>query len=247
MAHFKSQKELLNAIETNLNKLEEGRLSLSEIEQHLDLVRELYERSIVLRYKAFEQMAQRDVVPTPEVPETEPEKEEAPEPVFEEPETTEHPAIDFSLFDTDDSDLEEPSAPEVMASPSEQPAPASEKSTPATTVHAVADASPASSGSTPADFDKRFAEIKQALTGQLGFDKLDTLVGSFGLNERLQYINELFDGSSDAFSEAVKLLDNQPDIETAKAKAAQFSASNSWDLESDTVEEFMQKLCRRYV
>ena len=75
---------------------------------------------------------------------------------------------------------------------------------------------------------------------------MDTLVGSFGLNERLQYINELFDGSSEDFSNAVKTLDNQSSSQNAFLKVAEIGTLNNWDIQSETVEEFMQKIKRRY-
>ena len=75
---------------------------------------------------------------------------------------------------------------------------------------------------------------------------LDTLVGSFTLNERLQFINELFDGSSDSFSTAVKKLDSQSNLISAREQVAEFATNNSWDLESEIVEDFLVKICRRY-
>jgi hypothetical protein len=72
------------------------------------------------------------------------------------------------------------------------------------------------------------------------------LIGSFGLNERLQFINELFDGSSENFSNAIKTLDVQASSENARTKVAEFAVSNNWEVESETVVEFMQKIIRRY-
>lgn len=97
-----------------------------------------------------------------------------------------------------------------------------------------------------ASFMHKFKEIEQQIASQFGISKLETLVGSFGLNERLQYINELFDGSSEAFSEAVKILDNQHSSQNAFLKVAEIGTQNNWDIQSETVEEFMQKIKRRY-
>lgn len=258
MAHFKSQKELVNAIEQNLNKLEAGELSISEMEDHLDLIRELYERTVVLRYKAFEQAATPSPIAAIQEEEPEPEIQEEKEDEKEEEASTsdEQPSIDFSLFDTDEeeeevaleiatesTELVQETTIEVVSEQVSETEPESEEPK----AHPIFDTPQQSKSANPVDFEKRFTEVHRSLIGQLGFDKLDTLIGSFGLNERLQYINELFDGSSDAFAEAIKLLDSQPDIDTAKVAAARFSSANGWDLESDTVEEFMQKLCRRYV
>jgi len=75
---------------------------------------------------------------------------------------------------------------------------------------------------------------------------LDTLIGSFTLNEKLQLINELFGGSSDEFSSSIKRLDVQGNLTGARAILAQMAEAQRWDLESETTEEFILKICRRY-
>ncbi len=96
-------------------------------------------------------------------------------------------------------------------------------------------------------FVHKFNQVQSELSAsQFGLVKLDSLLGSFGLNERLQFINELFDGSSEAFSIAIKNLDQQPSSEHARSKVAECAVENNWDVESETVAEFMQKIIRRY-
>jgi hypothetical protein len=75
---------------------------------------------------------------------------------------------------------------------------------------------------------------------------LDTLIGSFSLNEKLQLINELFGGSSDEFSSSIKRLDTQVNLESARSILADMAENQRWDLESETTEEFILKICRRY-
>lgn len=96
-------------------------------------------------------------------------------------------------------------------------------------------------------FVHKFNQVSSDLaSSQFGLVKLDSLLGSFGLNERLQFINELFDGSSEGFSNAIKHLDQQASAEQAKTKVAEYAVENNWDVESETVVEFMQKIVRRY-
>ena len=96
-------------------------------------------------------------------------------------------------------------------------------------------------------FVHKYNQVSSELAGsQFGLVKLDSLLGSFGLNERLQFINELFDGSSEGFSNAIKHLDKQPSFEQARSKVAEYAVENNWDVESETVVEFMQKIIRRY-
>lgn len=75
---------------------------------------------------------------------------------------------------------------------------------------------------------------------------LDTLIGSFSLNEKLQLINELFGASSDEFSSSIKRLDSQVNLDSARSILAEMAENQNWDLESETTEEFILKICRRY-
>ena len=95
-------------------------------------------------------------------------------------------------------------------------------------------------------FVKRFSPTDPSLTAQLNMNRLDTLIGSFGLNERLNFINGLFGGSSEAFSDAIKELDAQHSKDEALIKASAYAAQYAWDLDDETVEEFVIKLKRRH-
>ena len=87
--------------------------------------------------------------------------------------------------------------------------------------------------------EKSIAQNYQVMT-------LETLIGSFTLNERLQFINELFDGSSDLFSSAIKRLDTLDNRDSARSVIAEYAAENNWDLDGEVVEDFMLKICSRY-
>ena len=87
--------------------------------------------------------------------------------------------------------------------------------------------------------EKSIAQNYQVMT-------LETLIGSFTLNERLQFINELFDGSSDLFSSAIKRLDALDNRDSARAVIAEYAAENNWELDGEVVEDFMLKICSRY-
>ncbi len=87
--------------------------------------------------------------------------------------------------------------------------------------------------------EKSIAQNYQVMT-------LETLIGSFTLNERLQFINELFDGSSDLFSSAIKRLDALDNRDSARSVIAEYAVENNWDLDGEVVEDFMLKICSRY-
>lgn len=254
MEQLKSHQELLNKIAELGGKLENGQLSILELDEYTSAIRSLYERAIILKYKAFEEkigvVTEEEVHEIEDVFEPTPEPTVEEEPVVEAPieEEKDEPIFDFGIFDNPaeteiknaEDDVEEHIS--VTHSEKEEEGVKIEE----TIIEArVETTSPTASVNTT-NFDSYFNQVVNSMHGQLGFTKLDSLVGSFGLNERLQFINELFDGSSEAFSDAIKILDGQSDIDAAKNKTKEFASSNEWDLESDTVEEFIIKLCRRY-
>ena len=89
-------------------------------------------------------------------------------------------------------------------------------------------------------------QIEQTIRSDRSVFPLETLIGSFSLNEKLQFINELFDGSSDAFSTASKKLDVCANMSDARAQLSDYASNYNWDLESEIVEDFIFKICRRY-
>lgn len=98
-----------------------------------------------------------------------------------------------------------------------------------------------------ADIFNRYSNTDDSLSSRLMSSKLQTLVGCFGLNDKLQCIRELFQGSSESFNQAIDQLDNQPDFSAAKRVLAQYAQQYSWDLESNLTAEFIQKVERRYL
>jgi hypothetical protein len=75
---------------------------------------------------------------------------------------------------------------------------------------------------------------------------LESLIGAFTLNEKLQFINELFDGSSDDFSTNIKQLDQLASMDAARNMLAELAQTFNWDTESEIVEDFIYKICRRH-
>ena len=91
-------------------------------------------------------------------------------------------------------------------------------------------------------------KVEQNVKEQYGIIPLETLIGSFTLNEKLQFINELFGGSSEAFTSSVKTLDSQENMRSAREFIANIAVQHHWDFENsiDIIDDFMLKICRRY-
>ena len=86
----------------------------------------------------------------------------------------------------------------------------------------------------------------QSMNTLMSGSKIDTLIGAFGLNEKLRFINDLFDGSSEKFSDAIKILDTQSDLEALNSQMNELASTHEWDPEEESVAEFISFVSRRY-
>jgi hypothetical protein len=301
MRNFVSKEDLLLEIGTCFSKMENGKLSLEELDSLVNHTKDLYERSIILRYKAMEEkvfgedivinsseeqvsemyQSEEDVEETPAIDEEEVNNTSAEELEELHSEQKAEPNFGFNLFDYPEEVKEEAIeeqpfsfSPEIVSENLEEetePVNSDEEhvaeQTPADVNEDKEELSyfdktdvqeeevleedeigqPSSfSYSELSPFIHKFDQVKNTASAQFGVAKIETLLGSFGLNERLQYINELFDGSSENFSNAVKILDNQSSLDASKTKVAELGIINQWEVDSETVEEFIQKVVRRY-
>lgn len=259
MTNLNSLAATLQAIKAAYAKLENGKLSQEEIETLVENSRELYDRAVILQYKSFEEkvFGVKEEVKLESPIE---EKVEAVAPVMveeivesivedpnmEEVEEFETPAFDFSLFDDSaeivkNEELEDKAIEHISVTQtsSDDRGLHEEK-----IVMEQVTVTPVSTENQK--FIERFSKTDQQSASQIQMSKLDSLVGSFGLNERLQYINELFDGSSEVFADAIKAINTVSTIEEALIKASMYANQFNWDNDSETVEEFVIKIKRRY-
>jgi exonuclease VII small subunit len=238
MENLQKYKNQIKEVESLVIKLENGALSIEELSTLESLTRAIHERSIILKYKAFEQKVNPVVSTEEPAAEVSEPKVEA-----EKKEVVEEPTIDFSMFSVE----EEEEAPiqediKVEAEPEIIPEPTVEKVDPI--VVELKEEAPVSQPGT--SFLDRIQSADTSLNARFNGTKLDTLVGAFGLNQKLMYINELFDGSSESFSDAIKSLDSKSSMEDAKETVTALASKFEWDAEEESVIEFMAVLNRRY-
>jgi hypothetical protein len=257
MEGLKNYRDKLNSIEKLVNKMESGELSIHELVDLEMLTRELHERSIILKYKAFEaagsqregfdnEVREEVIIPAIEEQVVVEETIEIPEAKLED----ETPVLDFSLFDEPEEEVHEevkaeiPPVQEVIES----------KPVVASIPEPKIDVKPDPIAEEPivvvrekgSSFLDRLKILDNSISSQLAGRKIDTLTGAFGINERLLYINELFDGSGEAFSNAIKTLDSQDNLDAASHKVEELAFQNSWNPEEEVVLEFLAIIKRRY-
>lgn len=268
MSKFEPKEDLLVSIQLLFNNLKIGKLSEEDMETLVSSTRELYERALILRYKAYEhkiygnavseptsEIVEEHIVVEPEIPVIVPV-----EPVVHvEQKVSETPAFDmsFSLFDeldapndtnvetsssSSESDFQEPIHEDDTFSASEAFESIEVVENPMVNTQAPVN----NSNSAPKDLFDKMLELDNSLGAKLMFSKIDSLQSAFGLNEKLQIIRELFNGSSEAFTQALQIFDMQPDFTHAKTILSNFTLEYSWELDSPIVIEFVQKIARRY-
>ena len=77
-------------------------------------------------------------------------------------------------------------------------------------------------------------------------NSIDSLKKHIGINDKFQFINELFDGKMKAYNEAVESLDQMKDKKAAHEFIKPIQENFSWDVESPVYEQFMGYLTRRF-
>lgn len=258
MENLTSYRQKIKELEVLINALSEGRMSIEDLTTLEQLTRELHERSIILKYKAYETKVNGSIKEQEETIEetfiSEPDEDK----IHSEEKTLEpedQPSIDFSLFDeAPELDMFAESPSEKMDEP--EPLVQMESHYSETVSHPTPEeeviqtviesrtefVAPVSQNSF---IDKLNIPDNSIGTSFFGA-KLNSLIGAFGLNEKLRFINDLFDGSSEAFSDAIKTLDNQSSINEANQKIALYAEQFNWDPEDDAVIEFVTFINRRY-
>ena len=213
MENLKLYKQQIGKIEVLITKMEKGELSVSELSDLEELTRNLHEKSIILKYKAFEDKSRENAT----------EKEPSDTVVeFKEPKPEKKPEIDFSSFN------EKTNSTVQEDIPVEQEEQNTEENT------------------NTESFVDKFAAVDNSLSSKFEGAKIDTLIGAVGLNQKLRYINDLFDGSSELYGNAIKALDTQSSLEDARVTLDELAVSNDWNPDEQTVIEFMEMLNRRY-
>lgn len=95
-------------------------------------------------------------------------------------------------------------------------------------------------------YDRFNKDEDNSLASKLGATKISSLKEAFGLNDRLQAINELFEGNKDKFETTVNALDNLDSFASAKEQLSEMAVAYNWDLENEVVNDFLKKVERRY-
>jgi hypothetical protein len=242
MKNLQLYKNQIDEIKNLVEKLDQGELTRDELSTLEELTRAIHERSIILKYKAFENNVESTIedieeeAPIPEVV-VEPmeEQDEAVfsfEPIIDEVKQDDEPGEIESIV----GDVIEEQVEEVRID---------EEAIKEETLFENS-AIPVENDNSNETFMEQMNISDQSLNTLMSGSKIDTLIGAFSLNEKLRFINDLFDGSSEKFSDSIKILDTQSDLEMVNSQMNELASTHEWDPEEESVAEFISFVSRRY-
>lgn len=92
------------------------------------------------------------------------------------------------------------------------------------------------------------APTEPSLAEKLSAKSIKKLAESIALNERFLYSNELFNGNMEAFKRALNELDHIASLEDAKRYLeVQLKEEYQWNMDTETVQNFISLVERRFV
>ena len=269
-------KTLIDSISKNIAAIKESNITIEELDFLVEQTNLLHERLVILRYKVYEQKESIDAPLETAVEETEIKETSIPLESESKDKLPEQKPFDFSLFEEEEEALLE-SEPEktieehysetiildeengiIEETTIKEHAATVEGDSiiminkEETTTIAFSSAEEPKIGNDIVASDHPLIAQFRALEKNARIERaivpIDSLIGSFSLTEKLQFINGLFGGSSEAFASATKQLNDQPNMAAAILALVNIAETNSWDfaISAETIDEFMAKLCRRY-
>jgi hypothetical protein len=229
MEKFKSIPELIQSLNHLATRINKGTVGLEEFEVTLRDARELYERLVILRYKAIED---RNLMGSPrqaDIFEAVPEVEEI------------KPAPkQISLIDSiEEIKREKISPPMEVIEPRPEPvkpAPVAQKPIdPPPHIH-------------PSSRAPKETELKESVAEKMSHTPIKDLAVAIGLNQKFQFIKELFQADADAYKSAVSKLNSfSGGTEAEQYLRNELMATYGWNEEEPLVIAFTELVHRRYL
>ncbi|TVR39364.1 MAG: hypothetical protein EA392_06350 [Cryomorphaceae bacterium] len=248
MEKFKSIPELIQSLNLLASRINNGTVGLEEFEVTLRDARELYERLVILRYKAIEDRNLMGMGGTrPSASKVEEPQAPPPQPLAPK---------QISLIDSiEEISREQQDEPELPQPPPPPPPPAQ----PEPRAAAPKPVPPPTPEPAPAPVQKPVSRSRsevippsegrpESLADKLSHTKIADLTVAIGLNQKFRFIKELFGGDADAYNQALKKLNTCNDISSARQWVEQeLKTTYEWDEEDQLTLTFLSLIERRYL
>ncbi|MBL0315583.1 MAG: hypothetical protein IPP69_07275 [Flavobacteriales bacterium] len=236
---YQTLQEIAGNIKHKLDNLLTGELSKSDLENLTEASRELFERLIVLRYKAYDgEVKEQVVVSAPIAQQQTPDTESLPEISFRLEETKAEEPLQISLIDA----IEEVTKTEVNTHVPEETKVVpmiTEPSKPAANVMSDVKESLHEKLS-------RVVAASESLAEKMENNPIPDLKRAITLNQRFQFSRELFKGNNQDYEVAIDKLNNTT-REDAMQQLASLRSKYAWSEESTVTTDFVELIERRYM
>jgi hypothetical protein len=231
--NFRNINSLGGELLEGINRMNAGQLSIGELESLTEVAREIYERMVILRYKAYDQLVEeaestgdegfsdKDRGSLAELVE-----QVLPEISFKE-EVSLEPALSLSI---DFSAIEETVVPERIMdeAPVETTKPAGETT------------------SSESSINERLGREEASLADKLSKSPIADLRKAVGLNQKFSFISALFSGDSKAYDTLMESLNAAPDYVEAARIVRDEMKKRAWDSEDHNVLVLQNLIERRF-
>ncbi|MBX7051086.1 MAG: hypothetical protein K1X54_03525 [Flavobacteriales bacterium] len=235
---YQTLQEIAGNIQRKLDHLLTGELSRMDLENLTDASRELYERLVVLRYKAYDEEVKEKVTVTPSVAKEEtPDTQSIPEISFRLEEIKTEEPLQISLIDA----IEEVTKAEPAITKPEETVVVPlvpEPTRPAASTH--------DSKESLHEKLTRVVAASESLAEKMENNPIQDLKRAITLNQRFQFSRELFKGNNQDYEVAIDKLNNTT-REDAMQQIATLRTKYSWSAESSVTSDFVELIERRYM
>lgn len=243
---FQNINDLAISLAEQIKKINTGHLSVKDLEAAVNQAKDIYERLIVLRHKAYEKFGepQTNVV----------------EPVKENVKEVEIKPIDFTAFEDESAKkvsapkVVKPSLPDVGFDFTQDDAPIEKTEAPvvAQEVKKPLDVVRAEIKSESKSMHENFAKEELPLNEKLKQDSdlplrkklqikpISDLRSEIGIGKKFEYINFLFGGDSKAYEAGIDALNACQSGEEAKQKLNDFGSQYNWNFEEKSIIKFVE-------
>ncbi|MDX1651434.1 MAG: hypothetical protein R3277_03005 [Brumimicrobium sp.] len=248
MSEYSTHGEIVHRIGELSDKLSRGSLSEEELLEFEGLSRDLYERVVILNYKAKESKVytrKNGEVDHKEQeakkPEEKEDKKEALKKTRESESFSGEIAFDFSTPQTEMSSMKAAPVDALKTTTLDE-----EKEKVSSKTEVSSDKNETETTDRESFIDRFKRTEDNSLMNKLAAKKIESLKGAIGLNDKMQFISELFNKDADLFNKTIDSLDNQESHEAAIRQLSKIAVEQNWDSDSSIVEDFVKLIDRRY-
>ncbi len=228
-----NMRDKIKELESEVAKIEDGKADISTLNHAVYLTGLVLEQLHIVRYKAY----------------TEPQEGSNPEPMAfdfseqETPETSELP-IDEDQGQVLVEDLfEGPVLQDVSENSPVKLAPEEQEGKQKEELSAAQNAE--TQGAEVVEEQHPLEDLIAQCRGK--HEKIDSFNGHYSLREKIDFINELFGGSSERFNNAVRLIDHHSDVATMLPHLKEYFSTHEWEKKKkEVLLGFLEKLVACY-